>query len=1170
MADAPASTPQKKKSKWPLLLGGLAALLVAGWLFVSSSFFLRTFVLPKAGAALGGNLTADEANWSPLSSVRLANLRFVPSGQTEPLFTAAELNVEHDLFAIIGGTIQLSKVSLAKPVIRLAKGADDKANYDAVIRQLNAPADTASTESAQVNIANITISDADIAMTTTNASGQEVTLAAQISELSIDRLANSQPAQVRLAATLQSAAPDGQAVEANGELSATIQLGADLSPGQSTGGLQLAFANGTGTYEQLNGSQLTAAIEATLPDVQKLTLKVQRGEAVLADTALSGRFEPDTLNSDLNIAATFQDGEWSLPIPGLEPAQLQVATKSKLEARIQLKDGGNSITATGKLTGSETALLANWDPANPTTEKKTDGLQLEMEFDAGVELGKQTVLLNKLNLTTAKGEAKPLTASLGRPMALAFGQTAAGESHSALAIEIDRLNLAEWPSFVGHFAKAGMADGTLTLDVSNGGRSFTANLESTVENLSPANADPKLSGTNLELAVSGKLDDWQKLAADRLHFAIGKGNEVWVNFDGTANGTLDNFTAKGQGRMKLGQIAGLFPVPGLKANAGSADYSVTLGQAEKSSTITTQATISGFDGSYEDWTFSDWDIGVTGRAKIDDKAMTIEQAKLSFAQQAKPQGELDVTGTLPLGQAEGKLELTASGVLSALLNTLAHPWLAPIQVTQSQAQTKATVTLGADGSIAVESNGALGQLMLAEDDKPLLAKPTTIGLALKTKLSGDDIVLNQTDITLPKSDKAANELTATGKLSAPAGKDISGNLKISSDAVDLNSITGLLPTDDSAAAAESDFVGTLSSLPDAFAGLALDLQLQLAKAFCDHITLAKADISGRASGKVIDLPKVQFELNGVPITGKLRIDKSKPKPTYAFEVQLKDQLAQPLVAVIDPESKEAIAGKVTVLAKLDSSGNSEGEFWTNLNGTTEFQFAEGDLRLFSKTTKILLTPVAILLRLPEMLNSPIDSMHAKLKIENKRVQLETCEVKGSVFVAGTTGAITLNEVIDSSPLDLPVQLSIRRDLADKAGLIPKGTPLSAKFVKLPDFVKVGGTIGEPKTETDKLAIVGLLGQSAAGLPDTIENKAGGLLENAANLLDGEFIGTDAKDVLGNGGNNLLNNLNSLIGGDKQENEKKDGDKPKPVNPLSIFGPIISPQDPPKKGDKPKQ
>ena len=1163
MADAPAPTPQKKKSKWPFLLGGVAALLVAGWLFVSSGFFLRTFVLPKAGEALGGELQAGEAGWSPLSSVRLAKLRFVPSGQTEPLFTAAELNVEHDFFAIIGGTIQLTKVSLAKPVIRLAKGADGKANYDAVIAQLNAPTVDTSAGPAQVNIANITVSGADFSMTTTPAGGQPETLAVQLTELTIDRLANGQPTQVKL-----TTAPSGQTIGATGEFSGTIQLGADLVPGQTTAGLQLAFSNGTGLFGQLNGSQLTAGIEAALPDVQTLTLKIQRGDAVLVDATINGRFDPATLDSDLNIAAAFQDGEWSLPIPGLEPARLQVGTTAKLDASVQLNDSGNTITASGKLTGSDTSLLANLDPAKPATVKKTDGLRLEMEFDAGVKLDEQTVQLNKLSLTTSKGEAKPLTATLAKPMTLALGDTAATGSDSVLAIQIDRLDLADWPSFVGQYASAGIADGTLNLTVLNGGRSFAVSLDSTVENLTIAGADPKLAGTNLEMAVNGKLEDWQKLAADKLHVAIGRGTEAWASFDGSAKGTIEEFTATGEGQLNLGQVAGLFRVSGLKANAGSVDYSVTLGQAGSTSAITTKATVSGFDGSYDDWTFSKWDIGVDGEAKLDEKTLTIQQAKLEFSQQAKPQGELRVTGSLPLGQADGELELTATGILAGLLNTAAHPWLAPVEVTQSQAQTKTKVLLGADGSIALESTGVLGQLMLTEGDKPLLAKPTTIGLALKTKLSGDDIALNQTEITLPKSDRASNKLSATGKLSAPADKDISGSLKLSSDAVDLDYVIGLLPKNE-AVATEGDFVNDLAGLPDAFAGLALDLQLQLAKAFWDHITIAKADISGKASGKVIDLPKVQFELNGMPVTGSLRIDKTNPKPAYAFEVQLKDQLAQPLVAAIDPESKESIAGKVTVLAKLDSSGESQGGFWSNLKGTAEFKFTDGDLRVFSDTTKILLTPVAILLRLPEMLNSPIDSMHAKLKIENESIQLETCEVKGSMFVASATGAIALDETLEASALDIPVQLSVRRDVADKAGLIPKGTPLSAKFVKLPDFVKVGGTIGEPKTKTNKLAIVGLLGQSAAGLPGTIENKAGGLLENAANLLDGEFIGTDAKDALTNGGNNLFNNLNSLIGGE-MDDKKKDVGKQKPVNPLNLFGPILSPREKPKKGDKPKE
>ena len=68
----------------------------------------------------------------------------------------------------------------------------------------------------------------------------------------------------------------------------------------------------------------------------------------------------------------------------------------------------------------------------------------------------------------------------------------------------------------------------------------------------------------------------------------------------------------------------------MKANAGSVDYSVTLGQAGSTSAITTKATVSCFDGSYDDWTFSKWDIGVEGEAKLDEKTLTIQQAKLEF------------------------------------------------------------------------------------------------------------------------------------------------------------------------------------------------------------------------------------------------------------------------------------------------------------------------------------------------------------------------------------------------------------------------------------------------------------------------------------------------------------------------------------------------------------
>ncbi|MAX22843.1 MAG: hypothetical protein CMJ60_11855, partial [Planctomycetaceae bacterium] len=79
---------KQRLHKWHRILLGLTGLLVATWLFVSSGFFLKLFVLPRLGAAFNGELSAGTASWSPLSSLRLGRFKFLVDGQTEPLLTA--------------------------------------------------------------------------------------------------------------------------------------------------------------------------------------------------------------------------------------------------------------------------------------------------------------------------------------------------------------------------------------------------------------------------------------------------------------------------------------------------------------------------------------------------------------------------------------------------------------------------------------------------------------------------------------------------------------------------------------------------------------------------------------------------------------------------------------------------------------------------------------------------------------------------------------------------------------------------------------------------------------------------------------------------------------------------------------------------------------------------
>src|SRR5205823_4802050 len=97
--------------------------------------------------------------------------------------------------------------------------------------------------------------------------------------------------------------------------------------------------------------------------------------------------------------------------------------------------------------------------------------------------------------------------------------------------------------------------------------------------------------------------------------------------------------------------------------------------------------------------------------------------------------------------------------------------------------------------------------------------------------------------------------------------------------------------------------------------------------------------------------------------------------------------------------------------------------------------------------------------------SPIDIIEARGKIGSGRVDLERAFIQSPVFQVESRGAIVLAEVLTNSTLNppqgLPLSISVRRGLAEKINMVPANTSAQATFVKLPDYVSVTGTVGDP-------------------------------------------------------------------------------------------------------------
>jgi hypothetical protein len=140
----------------------------------------------------------------------------------------------------------------------------------------------------------------------------------------------------------------------------------------------------------------------------------------------------------------------------------------------------------------------------------------------------------------------------------------------------------------------------------------------------------------------------------------------------------------------------------------------------------------------------------------------------------------------------------------------------------------------------------------------------------------------------------------------------------------------------------------------------------------------------------------------------------------------------------------------------------------------------------------------------ELTKSPIDVITARGLAGNGRIELQQAFVQSLAFQADAQGTVTLNPVLTNSALQVPVQIALRRPLADKVGLVPANTPTNVAYVKLPDFVALKGTVGDAKADIKKGALVGIAGQAIlTTVPGVSGSKVGDLIQGGVGFLTGQ-------------------------------------------------------------------
>ena len=170
-----------------------------------------------------------------------------------------------------------------------------------------------------------------------------------------------------------------------------------------------------------------------------------------------------------------------------------------------------------------------------------------------------------------------------------------------------------------------------------------------------------------------------------------------------------------------------------------------------------------------------------------------------------------------------------------------------------------------------------------------------------------------------------------------------------------------------------------------------------------------------------------------------------------------------------------------------------------MQGQLGFSLTNANVQIASPRLKSFLNPIALVLGAPDLLNSPLSWIGAAAQAGGGKINLEQFNLASPTFTADTQGDIRIADALTDSPLEkLPMHFYLRRDLAQKIKMMPKNTPPDAAYVKLPEFIQVAGSLGEPKAELNKVALAGTLLEKLADKIPAANDKTGGF--NPLNLL----------------------------------------------------------------------
>jgi hypothetical protein len=463
----------------------LALLLTALYFALTSTAFVRRFVLPPLGKWIGAEITVTDTVIRPFSRFELRELR-VQAGQHEPVLEIAELRARYDGWALLRGRLVVHECALVAPRVQWVRDASGRSNlprrFAATPSQAAPPrpGKPARPGALQVALRNFSLTNGLVQIVERGASGEIRSTTVSNLNLALDRFENGAPGKLTLGAGVRcergaaaGASNDFFTAQASGAFS--FEATDKLALGRLAGGARFDVSETGGSLRDLAALQARLDLLLEANRLSQFDLVFEQRGARVGGVQATGRFD---------LAKS--EGQLRITLDSINRQVLNIfAARAGVEFApsaiggsvvVSLAQGGRTVTAEGQLVGRQLSVRRAGLATPPV-----DG---DATFDLRADRATQRLTLQKFQLTARQGAAELLTGRLDYPMELSWATNAASSfTKSTLSVAVRQFDLGAWRALHGYTNLAGRCDAQLSLAAAPGDKRLQLTATGTARDL---------------------------------------------------------------------------------------------------------------------------------------------------------------------------------------------------------------------------------------------------------------------------------------------------------------------------------------------------------------------------------------------------------------------------------------------------------------------------------------------------------------------------------------------------------------------------------------------------------------------------------------------------------------------------------------------------------------